>query len=165
MQGATWKISYGDQSSASGIVGTDTVNVGGLVIQNQAVELATQLSDEFQRDTGSGLLGLAFGTLNTVQPTPVKTPVENMIAQNDIKGDMQLFTAKLGSWRDANEPDKGESFYTFGFIDQATVVSIHISLRCMSLFHITFSLAISTSLLCPAFHAMLLRQTVVRRRY
>jgi hypothetical protein len=27
----------------------------------------------------------------------------------------------LGSWRDANEPDKGASFYTFGFIDQDTV--------------------------------------------
>jgi hypothetical protein len=33
-----------------------------------------------------GLLGLAFGTLNGVKPNKVKTPVENMIAQGDIKG-------------------------------------------------------------------------------
>ena len=44
-----------------------------------------------------------------------------MIAQADIPSNMELFTAKLGSWRDANDPDHGESFYTFGYIDQPTV--------------------------------------------
>jgi Eukaryotic aspartyl protease len=46
-----------------------------------------------------------------------------MITQNDITGNMELFTANLGSWRDASDPDKGESFYTFGFIDQPTVTA------------------------------------------
>ncbi|KAL2009891.1 hypothetical protein VTN00DRAFT_5698 [Thermoascus crustaceus] len=119
--GSSWKIAYGDQSSASGTVGTDTVNIGGLVIKNQAIELADTMSTQFVRGAGDGLLGLAFGNINTVQPTPVKTPVENMIAQEDIPQSAELFTAKLGSWRDANEPDKGESFYTFGFIDEETV--------------------------------------------
>jgi hypothetical protein len=90
-----------------------------LTIKNQAVELANLLSTQFISDNGSsGLLGLAFGQLNTVQPTAVKTPVENMIAQSDIPADMELFTAYLGSWRDVGEPDKGQSFYTFGYIDQ-----------------------------------------------
>jgi hypothetical protein len=119
MTGSTWKISYGDQSSASGTVGTDNVVIGGLTIKNQAIELANRLSTEFIRDSGSsGLLGLAFGQLNTVKPTAVKTPVENMIDQNDIPANMELFTAYLGSWRDTAEPDMGRSFYTFGFIDQ-----------------------------------------------
>ena len=119
VSGSTWKISYGDQSSASGTVGTDDVTIGGLTIKNQAIELANQLSAQFIQDSGSsGLLGLAFGQLNTVKPTAVKTPVENMIAENDIPANMELFTAYLGSWRDAAEPDKGQSFYTFGFIDQ-----------------------------------------------
>lgn len=121
--GSSWKISYGDQSSASGSVGTDNVTIGGLTIKSQAVELAKTLSAQFQQGTGDGLLGLAFGTINTVKPGPVKTPVENMIAQSDIPQNMELFTAKLGSWRDANEPDKGESFYTFGYIDQATITA------------------------------------------
>jgi hypothetical protein len=30
-------------------------------------------------------------------------------------------SSSLGSWRDANDPDKGESFYTFGYIDQDVV--------------------------------------------
>jgi hypothetical protein len=119
--GSSWQISYGDSSSASGIVGTDHVTVGGLAIKDQAVELAKKMSPEFVRNTGDGLLGLAFGKINTVKPSPVSTPVENMISQKDISESMELFTCKLGSWRDADEPDRGQSFYTFGYIDQPTV--------------------------------------------
>ena len=121
--GSSWKISYGDNSSASGSVGTDVVNLGGLIIQNQAIELANTLSTQFQQDSSDGLLGLAFGSINTVTPKSVQTPVENMISQNDIPKTSELFTAKLGSFKDANDPDKGESFYTFGYIDQATLGS------------------------------------------
>lgn len=119
--GSSWKISYGDGSSASGSVGTDVVNVGGIIIKNQAVELAKTLSTQFQQDTSDGLLGLAFGEINTVTPSRVQTPVENMITQNDIPKTSELFTANLGSVKDANDPDKGASFYTFGYIDQAAL--------------------------------------------
>ncbi|KAI4687809.1 uncharacterized protein J4E88_003400 [Alternaria novae-zelandiae] len=121
LDGETWKISYGDSSSASGDVGTDVVNLGGLKVENQAVELAKELSQQFAEGNGSGLLGLAFSSINTVSPTPQKTPVDNIIAQKSAKE--QLFTAYLGSWRDTNEADKGESFYTFGFIDQAVLTA------------------------------------------
>ena len=117
-KGASWKISYGDNSSASGTVGTDNVDIGGLNIKAQTIELANKLSAEFQTGVGDGLLGLAFGSINTVTPGPAKTPVENMIAQQDIPATQELFTAYLGSYKDANDPDKGESFYTFGYIDQ-----------------------------------------------
>lgn len=58
--GQHWSITYGDGSSATGHVGTDTVEIGGIVIKNQAVEVATRLSQEFRRFAGDGLLGLAF---------------------------------------------------------------------------------------------------------
>jgi len=119
--GSTWTISYGDSSSASGDVGTDVVSIGGLAIQNQAVELAKTMSTQFVQGAGDGLLGLAWGSINTVTPTPVQTPVENMITQQDIPSTAELFTANLGSWRDASDPDKGVSFYTFGYIDQDVV--------------------------------------------
>jgi hypothetical protein len=120
-KGSTWKISYGDSSSASGTVGLDTVSIGGLAIKDQAVELANQMSDQFIQGAGDGLLGLAWGSINTVTPTPVQTPVENMISEQDSPQSAELFTVNLGSWRDANEPDGGKSFYTFGYIDEATV--------------------------------------------
>ncbi|ETN41557.1 uncharacterized protein HMPREF1541_03493 [Cyphellophora europaea CBS 101466] len=121
MEGSTWKITYGDQSGASGIVGLDDVKIGDITVEKQAIELATNISAQFLQTAGSGLLGFGFGEINTVQPQPVKTPVENMIAQQDISKDQSLFTCYLGSWKDANDPDKGESFYTFGGIDQDAV--------------------------------------------
>lgn len=112
----TWKISYGDGSSASGSTGTDTVTIGGIAIKNQVIEEATKLSTEFAQGEGDGLMGLAWPSINTVTPKQAATPVENMISQKLITPG--LFTAYLGSWRDANsDDDTPSSFYTFGSID------------------------------------------------
>ncbi|RYN74134.1 hypothetical protein AA0117_g7227 [Alternaria alternata] len=118
MNGASWRIRYGDGSTASGIVGTDNVTLGGLCIEGQAIELASKLSPQFTSGAGDGLLGLAFGHINTVKPKKVATPVEQMILQSDIPSSQELFTCYLGSWRDENDVDHGESFYTFGYIDE-----------------------------------------------
>lgn len=114
--GSTWQIQYGDGSTAKGTVGTDVVNVGGIQLVNQGVELAQSLSTAFTQGQGDGLLGLAFGSINTVQPNPVKTPVENMIDQSDIPKDAELFTAYL-----TNSKDNVSPCYTFGYIDQDLV--------------------------------------------
>lgn len=79
MSGSSWKIKYGDGSTASGIVGTDNVDLGGLCVENQAIELTSKLSSQFMKSAGDGLLGLAFGKINTVKPKGVATPVENML--------------------------------------------------------------------------------------
>lgn len=68
-QGYSWRITYGDGSGASGTVGTDTVTIGDITIENQAVELADKVSSSFQNESSSGLLGLAFGNINTVEPS------------------------------------------------------------------------------------------------
>ncbi|KAI0638655.1 acid protease [Trametes polyzona] len=105
----TWNISYGDGSSASGNVYTDNVTVADITIQGQAIELAEKLSSSFLQDGGNdGLLGLAWPQINTVQPDPVATPVENMITKKLI--DPPVFTVKLGRGSEAG-------FYSFGFID------------------------------------------------
>lgn len=114
--GVAWKVSYGDGSSASGTVGNDEVHIGGVVVKSQDVELAESISAPLTSGASDGLLGLAFGSINTVKPQAVKTPVENLVSQSDIPKSATLFTAKLGSWGDADMP-----FYTFGFIDQETV--------------------------------------------
>lgn len=66
LEGASWNISYGDSSAASGDVYVDTISIGGAVAKKQAVELASNVSDQFVTDYASGgLLGLGFDSINT----------------------------------------------------------------------------------------------------
>lgn len=96
-----------DGSGASGIVGYDSVDVGGSTVDKQAIELATEISDQFESDKNmDGLLGLAFSSINTVQPKPQKTFWENLIP--DLSE--PLFTADL-------EDNGGKGTYEFGYIN------------------------------------------------
>lgn len=68
------------------------VNVGGLSVTGQAVELAKTVSSSFTSDAAiHGLLGLAFSTLNTVSPTPQTTFFDTAKANLD----QAVFTADL----------------------------------------------------------------------
>lgn len=80
VQGASFSISYGDGSGAAGVVGTDTVNIGGATVTDQAIEMATAVSQSFVEDTNNnGLVGLAFSKLNTVKPAQQKTFFDNVM--------------------------------------------------------------------------------------
>ncbi|RYO94044.1 hypothetical protein DL766_004099 [Monosporascus sp. MC13-8B] len=91
----TW---YGDGSTASGSVGTDTLDVGGLSVEHQTIEVALEVSPQFGEGTGDGLLGLAWSKINA----------------QDIPKEAELFTSAFYSGRDKDK----DSFFTFGYIDQ-----------------------------------------------
>ncbi|KAL6705576.1 Aspartic protease snp2 [Coniothyrium glycines] len=108
LSGYTWKISYGDGSGASGKVYADKVTVAGVTATSQAVEAATSVSAQFSQDTDTdGLLGLAFSTLNTVQPKQQKTWFDTVSAQLA----KPLFSVALKY--------HAAGAYDFGFIDSA----------------------------------------------
>ena len=58
--------------------------LGGLVIKNQAVECASSVATSFVTGEGDGLLGLAFGNINAIKPTPQPTPVQMMSTEGVI---------------------------------------------------------------------------------
>lgn len=106
LSGSTWDIQYGDGSSASGNVYADKVVVGPVTATSQAVEAATSVSSSFLQDTDNdGLLGLAFSSINTIEPTAQTTFFDTVKSTLASK----LFTATL---------KKGAAgSYDFGFID------------------------------------------------
>lgn len=108
MKGYTWSIQYGDGSGAAGVVYKDTVVIGGASVSSQAVEAATSVSSQFVRDTSnSGLVGLAFSTINTVEPKSQTTFFGN------VKPSLPrpLFTANL--------QHQAPGRYDFGFVDHS----------------------------------------------
>ncbi|KAI9764090.1 MAG: hypothetical protein M1840_008895 [Geoglossum simile] len=111
LEGHEFSIRYGDGSFAKGIVGTDTVEIGGTIVQTQAVELATNVSTSFVAEPAAqGLVGLAFSKLNTVKPTAQKTFFDNVISTLQ----QPVFTADL---------KKGTpGIYEFGNINSSAFV-------------------------------------------
>lgn len=107
--GAWFDVSYGDNSSTSGVVGNDTVKIGSIAVAGQAVELPSTVSPQFSGDTNSdGIVGLGFSQLgNSIRPSPMPTFFEN--AAPKLKE--HVFTANLK----VGVP----GHYEFGTIDTA----------------------------------------------
>jgi len=108
IQGASWRISYGDGSGAAGKVYADKVTVGAATATSQAVEAATSVSSQFANDIDTdGLLGLAFSSINTVSPTPQKTWFDTVKSQ--LSKPLFAVTLKYHA----------AGTYDFGFLDSS----------------------------------------------
>ncbi|KAI4725606.1 acid protease [Aureobasidium sp. EXF-10728] len=108
MSGYTWDIEYGDGSGASGKVFADKVVVGSATATSQAVEAATSVSSGMISDLDSdGILGLAFSTVNTVQPYQQNNFFDTIKSQLG----KPVFTADLKKGAPGS--------YDFGYIDTA----------------------------------------------
>jgi hypothetical protein len=69
VQEATFDVTYGDGSSVSGVVGTETVVIGGTTVTGQWFGLPGEVSDYLLAAPDDGIMGLGFsGPLNTGMP-------------------------------------------------------------------------------------------------
>ncbi|KAI8993962.1 acid protease [Trametes punicea] len=66
----TFSIEYGDGSTVSGPIYTDTVNVAGVTVKNQYLSAVTTLSSSFADDPIDGLLGLAYPAISNLNESP-----------------------------------------------------------------------------------------------
>ncbi|KAF9123418.1 Type I transmembrane sorting receptor [Mortierella sp. 14UC] len=107
--GRLWEITYGDGSSANGILASEMVNVGGIQVR-QTIGLATNESAEFSTSPEDGLFGLGFSTIESVPG--VKTFMDNAIAAKAVA--LPVVSAYLPSLRRNGGKD---GHYLFGAID------------------------------------------------
>lgn len=99
-------MNYGDGSQTYGSVGVDTVQLAGITVVGQAIELPSAVSSSFTKDVNAeGILGLAFQSSNTIKPETQPTFFEN--AQSSLQN--AVFTANLKADTPGN--------YQFGVID------------------------------------------------
>ncbi|KAJ3748858.1 acid protease [Lentinula detonsa] len=66
----TFSIQYGDGSTVSGPVFSDTVTVAGIQVSKQTFSAVTTLSSTFASDPIDGILGLAFPALSNLKADP-----------------------------------------------------------------------------------------------
>ncbi|ODQ56491.1 acid protease, partial [Saitoella complicata NRRL Y-17804] len=110
-------INYADGSQANGHLGYDVLNLGGINVQNQTVQIATSISANLNRATLDGILGLGFNRLASVSGT--KTPIDNMISQNLIA--QPMFGVQLIKANKAPYYNGGGGAWTFGGYDSSVI--------------------------------------------
>ncbi|XP_029909168.1 gastricsin-like [Myripristis murdjan] len=86
--GRSFYLPYG-AGSLYGVFGYDTVNVGGIVIQNQEIGLSTnEPGQNFVVAKFDGILGLSYPSISAGGETPV---MDNMISQNLLQANIFSF--------------------------------------------------------------------------
>ncbi|KAF7324503.1 Acid protease [Mycena kentingensis (nom. inval.)] len=72
-ESGSFSIQYGDGSTVSGPIFTDTVTVAGVTAENQFFSPVTTLSSSFEDDPIDGILGLAFPAISNLNQDPFFT--------------------------------------------------------------------------------------------
>ncbi|KAF0041214.1 hypothetical protein F2P81_007112 [Scophthalmus maximus] len=106
--GQSFYLPYG-AGSLYGIFGYDTVNVGGIVINNQEIGLSTnEPGQNFVVAKFDGILGLSYPTISAGRETPV---MDNMMSQNLLNADIFAFYLSRG--------EQQGSVLSFGEVDNS----------------------------------------------
>ncbi|KAJ7724938.1 acid protease [Mycena maculata] len=82
----TFEILYGDDSTVSGPVYTDTVSVAGVTVTGQYFSPATKITGNLADSPEDGILGLAFPAISNLHESPFFTTAntEGVVAANQF---------------------------------------------------------------------------------
>jgi len=91
----TFSIEYGDGSTASGPIYTDTVTVAGLSATSQYFSAVTSESSSFSSDPEDGILGLAFEAISSLGEPPY---FQTLVSEGKVSSSVFAFRlAESGS--------------------------------------------------------------------
>jgi len=101
------QINYGS-GSVAGTLAQDSVNMGGFVVQNQVLTLATDTSSNFLQAPISGLMGLAFQTIAQSKATPFWQSLAN--GNSFSTPEMAFFLTRFNGDQNAQTLEPGGAF-------------------------------------------------------
>ena len=78
-QSGSFSIQYGDGSTVSGPVYSDTVSVAGVSVSSQKFSPVTTLSSSFSNDPIDGILGLAYPTISNLNTVCLSPPGHHLL--------------------------------------------------------------------------------------
>jgi Eukaryotic aspartyl protease len=108
LSGQTWADGFQGTTEVGGVVFSDTVNFGGIVVRNQAVQAASQAIPALINGSRDGLVGLGLGN-SSIVPGSFPSVVDNL---KNLPLQQPVFTCLL------TRPSEPNGFYTFGYIDE-----------------------------------------------
>ncbi|KAF8946313.1 hypothetical protein BGZ47_000859 [Haplosporangium gracile] len=116
MDNTRWSIAYADTSEASGVLGIDEVTVAGISISNQTFGLASYNGAPLPPSGTSGFDGImGLGFEGTSDMNGFKTPITNMVLQNQIDQEIVSVWLNKASEQDAELSSGGQ--FIFGGVD------------------------------------------------
>ncbi|KAF9902582.1 hypothetical protein BX616_001885 [Lobosporangium transversale] len=113
--GRTWSINYADSSWVTGVLGVDDITVAGITVTHQTFGLASVNTGSTAATGVDGIMGLGFDTNTEIGD--VKTPVTNMLEQNQIDQAIVSVWLNKASDQDASLSDGGQ--FIFGGVDHS----------------------------------------------
>ncbi|EMD33591.1 hypothetical protein CERSUDRAFT_117693 [Gelatoporia subvermispora B] len=100
----TFSIQYGDGSTVSGPINTDTVSVAGITATGQYFSPVTTLSSSFASEPADGLLGMAYPGISNLKQSPFfntafsqKKAANNVFAMKLAKTASELYIGGTNS--------------------------------------------------------------------
>ncbi|KAJ7612659.1 acid protease [Roridomyces roridus] len=116
----TFSIEYGDESTVSGPIYTDTVSVSGVTAKTQYLSAVTTLSSSFSGDPIDGILGLAFPAISNLNENPFFVTANDQ-GETDANT-FGFFLASSGSelYLGGTDEDKYDGDIEFNGVDSST---------------------------------------------
>ena len=107
LPGQTWNDAFQGTTEIGGIVFSDTLNLGGIVISNQSIQAATQAIPALINGSRDAFVGLALGR-NGITPGQFPSVIDNFCHSS---AQQPVFTALL------TRVTETPGFWTFGYIN------------------------------------------------
>ncbi|KAK4701961.1 hypothetical protein P7C70_g4267, partial [Phenoliferia sp. Uapishka_3] len=111
-QKGSFSITYGDGSSTSGPIFTDTITIGSFSAPNQWFSAVTQLSDSFSTEPEDGIMGMAYPSISNIKAKHTIAASAKMFGFHLEKvGEVVLFaaTARKLNFSLFEQPSMGSS--------------------------------------------------------